>query len=70
VGEALWRTGWNLDRAAFMAQVEREHPDALVMTSKGVRVDLLHLLVGSAQTGAVVLPTLAVVGPVQFDTLR
>jgi hypothetical protein len=70
VGEALWRTGWDLDRAGFMARLEAVCPDALVMTGKGVKVDLIHLL-GSPNDGTPAqLPALSVVGPFEFDSLR
>ena len=70
VGEALWRTGWDLDRAGFMARLEADYPDALVMTGKGVRVDLIQLLSASPARVTVTLPPVSVLGPVEFDTLR
>lgn len=70
VGEALWRSGWDMDRASFMTHLERRYPDALVMTGKGVRVDLIQLLNSTGQQGPVALPVVTVNGPVEFDTLR
>jgi hypothetical protein len=70
VGEALWRSGWDLDRAGFMTRLENQHPDALVMTGKGVRVDLIQLLGKPNEATAVTLPSVSVLGPVQFDSLR
>jgi hypothetical protein len=58
--ETAWRTGLAGDGETLCAYLEHEHGDALVMTSRGVRVDI-SLLVSEEQVD-VSLPDVQIVG--------
>lgn len=58
--ETAWRTGLASDAETLSQYLEKENDDALVMTSRGVRVDI-DLLVSGETTG-VILPTVEILG--------
>lgn len=58
--ETAWRTGLAADPEALSQYLEQENDDALVMTSKGVRVDIERLV--SDEPATVTLPVVEFIG--------
>ncbi len=58
--ETAWRTGLASDPDTLSQYLERENDDALVMTSRGVRVDIERLV--SEEPAAFTLPVVEFIG--------
>jgi|LakMenE01Jun11ns_1017448.scaffolds.fasta_scaffold9662016_2 hypothetical protein len=44
INEAIWRTGWNLEKDDFIQKINKISPDSLVMTRDGVKVNIKSLV--------------------------
>jgi hypothetical protein len=51
INEAIWRTGWNLEKDDFIQKINKISPDSLVMTRDGVKVNIKSL-VRRSKTGS------------------
>lgn len=60
LSETVWRTGLATDPETLSQYLENENDDALVMTSRGVRVDIDRLVSGEATK--LDLPVVEVIG--------
>lgn len=45
IKEAIWRTGWNMEEKDFLKKVENFSADALIMTKKGIKVNIKYLII-------------------------
>lgn len=45
IKEAIWRTGWNMEEKDFLKKVENYNENALIMTKKGIKVNIKYLVI-------------------------
>ena len=60
LNETAWRTGLASDPESLSQYLEKENDEALVMTSRGVRVDIERLV--SDETTSFTLPIIEFIG--------
>ena len=44
IGEAIWRTGWDMEKEDFIEKINKISPDSLVMTRDGIKINIKGLI--------------------------
>lgn len=44
ISEAIWRTGWDMEKEDFIEKINKISPDSLVMTRDGIKINIKGLV--------------------------
>lgn len=44
ISEAIWRTGWHMEKDDFIEKINKISPDSLVMTRDGIKINIKGLI--------------------------
>ena len=44
ISEAIWRTGWHMEKEDFIEKINKISPDSLVMTRDGIKINIKGLI--------------------------